>query len=182
MAFYLHTAEPTQFPTFPSTHPFNRGDPQPTSGLLGLQLQALHNGSQAPLALCVCADLPLPLPHIIPHHSHVFGQASVLQPTCSLWKAHMGDTAWPTRHHATSYLIATATNGHLSWPTSGTYAATTWHPLQRVPAKKSDNSAPPLLIWSASPPRVHLTCPLLHAARPRLRQQHRFLRLPPSAP
>ena len=50
---------------------------------------------EAPLALCACADLPLPLPHSIPHHSHVLGQASTLQPTCSLWKAHMGGPGPP---------------------------------------------------------------------------------------
>ena len=45
---------------------------------------------EAPLSLRACADLPSP--HIVPRHSHVFGQASILQPTCSLWQAHMGDT------------------------------------------------------------------------------------------
>ena len=38
---WLSTTEPPQFPTYSSTHPFNRGDPQPTPGLFGLQLQAL---------------------------------------------------------------------------------------------------------------------------------------------
>ena len=105
----------------------------------------------------------MPLPRIIPHHSHVFGQASILQPTCSLWKAHMGDTAWPVRYYFYKHTIKFGKTWMKRYIPDHTMAIF-WHPLQHVPAKKSDNFAPPLLIWSASPDhhphRVHLTRPL----------------------